>query len=207
MSEPGEFVFVPRELTGRDSVMQIGNNTSKSEASFQSRTALNVGEMENLATDQLEAVQQREHKDTQDFLGTGTSSRRRCQYQEGKEARECCNNTQNKASRCFCTAILYSTGHGSHTPLPEDGDMPMMDLQTLCAHSWRMLALADMQTWYVRTQTWYEHVAASICADEEVLTVAQSPRGIQIPIQIQRQEQKQKQTVVIDCKHQDGCTN
>ena len=35
------------------------------------------------------------------FLSTGTSSRRRCQYQEGKEARECCNNKQNKANRCF----------------------------------------------------------------------------------------------------------
>ena len=56
MSEPGEFVFVPRKLTVRDSVTQIGNNTSKSGASIQSRTALNVGEMENLAT--LEAVQQ-----------------------------------------------------------------------------------------------------------------------------------------------------
>ena len=43
-------------------------------------------------------------------------------------------------------------------------------LQTLGVH-----AMADMQTWYVRTQTWYEHVAASICADEEVLTVAQRP--------------------------------
>ena len=56
MSEPGEFVFVPRKLTVRDSVMQIVNNTSKSEVSIQSRTALNAGEMENLATDQLEAV-------------------------------------------------------------------------------------------------------------------------------------------------------
>ena len=50
----------------------------------------------------------------------------------------------------------------------------MMDLakslQTLDVH-----ALADMQTWYVRTQTWYEHVAPSICANEEVLTVAQRP--------------------------------
>ena len=50
----------------------------------------------------------------------------------------------------------------------------MMDLaqslQTLGVH-----ALADMQTWYVRTQTWYEHEAASICADEEALTVAQRP--------------------------------
>ena len=162
----------------RDSVLQIGNNTSESEASIESRTALNAGEMEALVTDQLEAVQQREHRGTREFLGTGTSSRRTCQYQEGKEARECCNNTQNKSNRCFCTTMLlksqdwYSTSHGSHTPLQDDGGKPMMDLaqnlQTMGAH-----ALADMQTWYVRTQTWYEHVAASICADEKVLTVAQ----------------------------------
>ena len=82
MSELGEFVSVSGKFAVRDSVTQIGNNTSKSETSIQSRTASNVGEMENLATDQLEAVQQREHRDTRDFLGTGTSSSRRCQYQE-----------------------------------------------------------------------------------------------------------------------------
>ena len=49
---------------------QIENDTSKSEASIQIRTAVNAGEMENLVTDQLEAVQQREHRDTRDFLGT-----------------------------------------------------------------------------------------------------------------------------------------
>ena len=68
----------------------------------------------------------------------------------------------------------YSTGHGSHIPLQDDGDKPMMDLaknpQTLGVH-----ALADMQTWFVRTLSWYEHVAAAICADEVVMTVAQRP--------------------------------
>ena len=114
MSDLCEFVFGTRKLTVRDSVKQIGNNTSKSEASIESRTALNAGDTENVL--QLEVVQQGEHRET------GTSSRRRCQYQEGKEARECCNNTQNKANRCFCTTILfksrdwYSTGHGSHIP-------------------------------------------------------------------------------------------
>ena len=59
-----EFVCVPRKLTLRDSVMQIGNNTSKSEASIQKVTALNVGEMDNVVADRLEARQQREHRDT-----------------------------------------------------------------------------------------------------------------------------------------------
>ena len=50
----------------------------------------------------------------------------------------------------------------------------MMDLaprlQTLYVHT-----LADMQTSYVHTQTWNEHVVASIRADEVVLAVAQKP--------------------------------
>ena len=45
----------------------------------------------------------------------------------------------------------YSTDYGSHTPLKDEGDKPMMDLaqslQTLGVH-----ALADMQTWW-RTYT------------------------------------------------------
>ena len=46
----------------------------------------------------------------------------------------------------------YSAGHGSHTPQQDDGDKPMMDL------------VQSLQTWYVHTQTWYEHKVASICA-------------------------------------------
>ena len=56
MSKPCEFEFVPRKLTVRDSVAQIGNYTSKSEVLIQSRTALNVGELENLATDQIGSI-------------------------------------------------------------------------------------------------------------------------------------------------------
>ena len=141
---------------------------------FRAGTALNAGETENFVTDQLEAEQQRERKVLRDFLGTRTSSRRTCQYQEGEELRKYCN----EANRCFCTAVLFkpqdwcSTGHGSHTPLQDDGDMPMMDLarslQTLYVHTF-----ADVQKWYVRTQTWYEYVAASICT--VALICAQRP--------------------------------
>ena len=46
---------------------QIGNHTSKSEASLQSVTALNVGETVNSLTDQLEARHQREHRDVRYF--------------------------------------------------------------------------------------------------------------------------------------------
>ena len=43
--------YVPRKLTVRESVTQIENDTSKSEAKIQIRTALNAGEMENVVTD------------------------------------------------------------------------------------------------------------------------------------------------------------
>ena len=67
MSEPCGFEFVPMKRAVRDSVAQIGNHISKSEASIQSGTALNAGETENSLTDRLEAEQQREHKDMRDF--------------------------------------------------------------------------------------------------------------------------------------------
>ena len=67
MSKPCEFVFVPMKLAVQDSVAQIGNHTSKSEAFIQSETALNAGETENHSMDQLEATHQREHKDARYF--------------------------------------------------------------------------------------------------------------------------------------------
>ena len=139
-----------------DSVMLIGNNTSKSEASIQRVTALNAGGMENLATDQLEAVQQREHRDTRDFLCNGTSSRRRCQYQEENKRANIATIRRTKPIVAFCYNIVRklqdwcSTSHGNHTPLQDDGNKPMMDLAQ------------SLQTWCAR-------------ADEEELTVAQRP--------------------------------
>ena len=119
MSEPWEFEFVPLKRAVRDSVSQIGNHTSKSGASIQKATALNVGETENSLTDRLEAVQQREHRDTRDILGSGTSSSRRCQYQEGKEAAnvgtkpifasvlQCCSNCRLVFYRTMDPALHY----------------------------------------------------------------------------------------------------
>ena len=105
-------------------------------------------------------------------------------------------NTQNKANRCFCTATLfksqdwYSTGHASHTPLPDEGNKPMMDLarslQTLSVHT-----SADVQTWYVRTQrigmnTWRLRSVQM----KRHLRLHKEPRGIVIPIQRQKQRHK-----------------
>ena len=76
MSKPCEFEFVPMKRAVRDSVAQIGNHTSKSEALIQSGTALNAGESENSLMDHLEAIH---HKGTQRctiLLDTRTSSRR-----------------------------------------------------------------------------------------------------------------------------------
>ena len=67
MGEPCEFEFIPMKRAVRDSVAQIGNHTSKSEASIQSVTALNVGETENSLTDRLDAGQQTKHKDMRYF--------------------------------------------------------------------------------------------------------------------------------------------
>ena len=52
---PREFEFAPMKRAVRDSVVQIGNHTSKSEASIQSVTTLKVGETENSLTDRLKA--------------------------------------------------------------------------------------------------------------------------------------------------------
>ena len=117
-------------------------------------------------TDRLEAVQQREHRDTRDLVDTGTKmsvSRRK------KKRANVAIPRKTKSNRCFCTTILfksqdwYSTGHGSHTPLQDAGNKPMMDLAQ------------SLQAWYGRTQTWYEHVVGSIGADQEALTFAQRP--------------------------------
>ena len=67
MSEPCEFEFVPRKRVVQDSVAQIGNHSSKSEALVQSETALDAGETKNYSTDQLEAKHQRGHKDARYF--------------------------------------------------------------------------------------------------------------------------------------------
>ena len=98
-------VFVPRKLSVRDSEcrMQIGNDTSKSEASIQSETALNAGETDNSSTDQLEARHQKEHKDVRYFWDTRTSSRRRLQYQEGKELRKYWKDANHR----FSAAMLF----------------------------------------------------------------------------------------------------
>ena len=59
MSEPCEFEWVPMKRAVWDSVAQIGNHTSKSEASTQKVTTLNVRETENSLSDRLEAGHQR----------------------------------------------------------------------------------------------------------------------------------------------------
>ena len=136
--------FVPRKLTVRNSVMQIGNNTSKTEASIQSRTALTAREMENLVTDQLEAAQPREHIRENFWVLQQVRDEDVSIKQEEKRA-NVATIRKKKANRCFCTTIWfesqdwYSTGHGSHSPLPDDGDKSMMDLaqslQTLGVHA------------------------------------------------------------------------
>ena len=122
MSEPCEFVCVPRKRAVRDSVAQIGNHTSKSEASIQSVAAFNVGETENSLTDRLEARQQREHKDLRYFWvqeqvreeDFSIKKEKNC-ASAGKKpivasVLQCCSNCK--------IGIFYK--HGSHTPLQDE---------------------------------------------------------------------------------------
>ena len=130
MSEPCEFEFVPMKRAVRDSVAQVGNHTSKSEASIQSVTALNVGETENSLTNQLKARQQTKHKDMRDFW-----IQEQVRDEDFSIKKE--NNCANVGTKPIFASVLqqhcnlqdwYSTDHGSHTPLQDDGDEPMMGL-------------------------------------------------------------------------------
>ena len=103
MSEPGEFVFVPRKLPVRDSVTQIDNDTSKSGASIQSRTALNAGETENSLTDRLEEEQQREHKDMRDFWIPEQVQDDDFSIKKEKN----CAKAGKKPIGCFSTAMFF----------------------------------------------------------------------------------------------------
>ena len=130
MSEPCEFELVLTKRAVRDSVAQIGNHTSKSEASTQSVTALNVGEKENSLTDRLKAGQQTKHKDMQYFW-------RQEQVRDEDFSIKKRKNCANVGTKPIFASVLqqhcklqdwYSTDHGSHTPLQDGGDEPMMDL-------------------------------------------------------------------------------
>ena len=142
MSEHCEFEFAPMKRAVRDPVAQIGNHTSKSEASIQSGTALNAGETENSLDG---SIGSRTAKGTQRYarlLDTRTSSRWRPQYQGREELRKC----WKEANRCLSTAMLfklqhwYLQDHGSHTPLQDEGEEPMMGLAS------------SLQTRYEHTQ-------------------------------------------------------
>ena len=130
MSEPCEFEFVPMKCAVRDSVAHIGNHTSKSVASIQSVTSLNVGETENSLTDRLKAGQQTKHKDMRYFW---IQEQVRVEDFSIKDEKNCAN-VGTKPS--FASVLQqhcklqdwYSRDHGSHTPLQDDGDEPMMDL-------------------------------------------------------------------------------
>ena len=117
MSDPCEFEWVPMKLAVRDSAAQIGNHTSKPEASTQSVAALNVGETETSSTDRLEARHQREHKDVRYFL-IQNKVEAKTSFSVKKEKN--CANVGTKpmfASVLFKSQDWYSADHISNTPL------------------------------------------------------------------------------------------
>ena len=130
MSEPCEFEFVTMKRAARDSVAQIGNHPSKSAASIQSVTALNVGGTENSLTDRLEAGQLMEHKDMRHFW---IQEQVRDEDFSIKKEKNCANFGTKpifaSVQQQHCKLKdKYTTDDGSHTPLQDDGDEPMMDL-------------------------------------------------------------------------------
>ena len=126
MSEPCEFEFVPRKRAVRDSVAQIGNHTSKSEASIQCETALNAGVMWNSSTDLFEARHQREHKRCTILWIPEQVQDEDFSIKKEKNCAICCSNCK----------ICSLQDHGSHTPLQDKFSSPEMDvvtgLQTRC---------------------------------------------------------------------------
>ena len=128
MSELCEIEFVSMKRAVRDSVAQIVNHTSKSDASIQSATAWNVGETENSLSDRLETGQQREHNDMRYFW-----------IQEQVQDEDFSNKKEKNCANVGTTPIFasvlqqhcklqdgYSADHGSHTPQQDDGDQPML---------------------------------------------------------------------------------
>ena len=102
------FELVPTKRDVRDSVVQIRTHESKSERLIQSETVSNAGETENHSMDQLEAIHQREYKDTR-------------QWQERiaqiSEQRPIIASVLQWYSNC---KIGVLQGHGFHTLLQDE---------------------------------------------------------------------------------------
>ena len=131
MSEPCEFEFVPMKRAVRDSVAQIGNHTSKSEASIQSETALNAGETGEFFDGSIGSKTSKGTQRCMILLDTRTSSRRRLQYQEGKELRKYWKNPIiASVLHCCSNCKIGSLQDHGHTPLQDGGSSPLMDLVT-----------------------------------------------------------------------------
>ena len=61
---------------------------------------------------------------------TGTSVSRRCLWRRTAEMLERCQSLLQYCNNIASLQDSYSTDHGSHTPLQDEGDEPMMDLVT-----------------------------------------------------------------------------
>ena len=110
-------------------MVQIRNHHSKSEVLIQSETALNAGE-EDHSMDQLEATHQRKHKDARYFWIPEQVQGKDFSM---KKEKNCANIgrmpiTASVLQCCSNGKMGVLQGHGSHTPLPDEGEAPMMDL-------------------------------------------------------------------------------
>ena len=123
-----------------------GNNTSKSGESIQSRTALNAGETENFV---LGTQRYARHSEFQNKFETKKSVQRR--KRSARMLQQCAE--QSQSLHLYCNMVQIARLIFCRPWIPDDGNKPMMDLAQ------------SLQIWYVHTQIWCEHAAASICAE------------------------------------------
>ena len=99
----------------RDSLTPMRNHTSKSEASIQSVTALNVGETENSSTDGLEAGY--------DTFGYENKFETKASVSRKRRIAQMLERSRSKLQYCNVVHIarLVFFDHGSHTPLQDEG--------------------------------------------------------------------------------------
>ena len=136
MNKPCELNLDTRNVTNETRWYSSETTIRNLKFLIQSETALNAGETENYWVDQLEAIHQREHKDAWYFWIPEQVPDEDFSI---KKEKNCANiGTRFSTAMLFKSQDWYSTDHGSHTPLQDEGDETMMDLvtglQTRCEH-------------------------------------------------------------------------
>ena len=138
-----KFEFAPMKRAVRDPVAQIGNHTSKSEASIQSGTALNAGGTENSLDGSIGSRTAQGTRRYARLLDTRNKFKMEASVSRKRRLAQMLESSQSFASVLQCCSnckIGILQDHGSHTPLQDEGEEPMMGLAS------------SLQTRYEHTQ-------------------------------------------------------